>query len=246
MNTQAKPKKFGFSFILSIIFHLLLILFIFLHFLFDQLNPPKEEPKKPYLFSPAYLYQPKPMTNITNSNSPEKIDKTEKIKEIQKKEIKNNIIKKMAKQKHEENIPIPDALPKKSLLSATEDFLQENRRQLLTQSAKYEDHVYMIGDQTTTPDPLIRQLAYVLSAHFRYPEIARKFGITGKTIVGMTLYPNGKLHNIQILESSGNIELDHAALYAVNTASAIKNANRYILQPKRFIIGFVFRTYYNN
>lgn len=218
-------KKNGIGFLFSVLLHFLLLLILILHFLFSQT---KVEPPKPYLYSPAYLYQPK--KNLLTHQL-----KSEKTKEeiIEKNKTQNKItIKK--------NIS-----PKKSLLTATREFLQENRRQTLTTSAKYEEPVYMIGDQNNSPDPLIRLLAYVLSAHFSYPEIARKFGITGRTIVGMTLYPDGKLHNVQILESSGNIDLDHAALYAVNMAATIKKADRYISQPKRFIIGFVFRTYPN-
>lgn len=239
MSIRVKTNRIGVSFILSIIIHLLLIIFLFLHFLFNQ---KKEEPKQPHLFSPAYLYHyQQPVIHAAASNSDSNNKKIEnKIEnKIQKKELINNSIENTQEQP-------PTRKYKKSLLTATQDYLEENRRQLLTKSAKYDNPVYMIGDQNTSPDPLIRLLAYVLSAHFQYPDIARKFGITGKTIIGMTLYPNGRLHNIQIIESSGNIDLDHAALYAVNTAEVIKQANRYISQPKNFIIGFVFRTYYQN
>jgi TonB family protein len=200
--------------------------------------PLQEKQKKPFLYTPSYIYHgavapmtsEQPLLPIHRSLANEAVNKPIVFKK-----------KQYLAQLH--NIPIARNSEKhKSMLAASYEFLQENQRKMVT-STRYNDPIYLIGDTAKYPNLLVKLLAYALSANFHYPEIAGRFGIKGKVIIGMTLYPDGHLSDIEILSSSGDLNLDNAALYAVNRASKIKKAHQFISQPKHFIIGFVFKIY---
>ncbi|WP_307973480.1 energy transducer TonB [uncultured Dialister sp.] len=48
-----------------------------------------------------------------------------------------------------------------------------------------------------------------------YPESARRAGITGTTVVGMTVSTDGTVSSAWVASSSGNSALDNAAVSAV-------------------------------
>jgi|GEM_PF-2483182 TonB family protein len=128
----------------------------------------------------------------------------------------------------------------KSLLTASFDMLKDEQMREVTQKGEAEP-IYMIGDDTMPADPLIKLLGRSLSAHFRYPAEAGRFGITGRVILKFTLNPEGHYSNLQMVESSNNEYLDAAAMYAVNTAPKIEGADRFLSKPKTFVVGFLFR-----
>lgn len=208
------------SFWLSLFLHLLLLL----SFSTVILWAPKQE-KNPNLFVPAYTYTGKvasltqPRTiKATNTPTPQKATA------------------------QQENAPTSkNGLQPRSLFAASQNYLRENQFQAIRQSTTNSEPIYLIGDGTDAPDPIIKLLAKALSAHFKYPELPGRLGIKGKVYIGLTLHPEGYLSNIQMVRSSNNPELDAAALYAVNTAPEIAGLKRFLPEPKHFVIGFVFR-----
>jgi len=129
----------------------------------------------------------------------------------------------------------------RSILSLTYNMLQQNQQAMVSSLKQTDEPIYLVGDKNDSPDPLVRLLGRALSAHFEYPHDAGVFGIRGRTVVGMVLYPDGSLSDVQVLQSSENQDLDAAAVYAVNSAPRIRGADKYISHPKRFIVGFIFR-----
>jgi TonB family protein len=127
----------------------------------------------------------------------------------------------------------------KSMLAASMNMLKQDQLNEVTKT-RSEDPVYLVGDDNEPADPLIKLLGRSLSAHFRYPRMAGEFGIRGKVIIELTLHPEGYFTDVQMLRSSTNADLDAAALYAVNSAPSVIGANRFISQPKHFVVGFVF------
>lgn len=225
---RKKPKA---SILLSILFHLLLLIIILLH---PFLLPLLEKEKKPFLYTPSYLYH---SGSIQPSSSSTLTVAKQSIHSTFSPSIKPTIKKAIATREH--------PIKRQSILLATDQFLQNYRYQQLAAAVKYEEPIYLIGDHQQSPNPLIKLLAYALSANFFYPDSAGKFGITGRAIIGMTLHPDGHLSDIQLLKSTGNLNLDNAALYAVNQAPRVKRVNQYLSTAKHFVIGFVFRTSHN-
>jgi protein TonB len=55
----------------------------------------------------------------------------------------------------------------------------------------------------------------------RYPKVARRMGIEGKTTVRFKLKPNGKVDSAEILGSSGSDILDQASLETIQRATPL-------------------------
>jgi protein TonB len=132
--------------------------------------------------------------------------------------------------------------PKKSssLLFASFNQLHEQQMREIAPESE-EEPMYLIGDDSMPANPFIQLLGRSLSRHFRYPDTAARFGIRGKAVLEFTLQLDGTYSQIRVLRSSGDHDLDAAALYAVNMAPTIPEVTRFISKPKHFIIGFVFR-----
>ncbi|EKD54761.1 MAG: hypothetical protein ACD_60C00046G0008 [uncultured bacterium] len=211
-------KKWLFnSFWLSILLHLLL-LFTFSTIIIFQSEKQKEPPA---YYVPAYVY------SGGSASIPKPI--------MQKKSVMT------AKENEKDISSSRTGILPKSLLAASFETVQQDQRQAALHALKNTEPVYLIGDTSQEADPLIKLLGKALSAHFDYPRMAGEFGTGGKVLVGMTLHPEGYFSDVQILKSSNNQDLDAAALYAVNAAPKVVGANRFLSQPKHFVVGFIFR-----
>jgi len=73
------------------------------------------------------------------------------------------------------------------------------------------------------PQPLVQ-------AKPRYPDLARRAGIEGQTVVKALVDIDGSIRNVQILKSSGNAMLDEAALAAARNwkFSPAKQRDKYV------------------
>lgn len=203
------------TFLLSVLLHLLFLLF-FLQWAFQ----PVENAKEAHEYVPSYVYagavKPTHTKAETKNETP--------INSPQPSTLKSN----------ESN------LPEQSMLAATSQYFRRSQINSL-QSYQEAEPIYMIGDDSHPADPLIKLLGRALSRYFTYPKTAGQLGIKGRAIIGMTLQLDGKLTEIQLISGSESEELDRAALYAVNNAPQIVGANRFISEPKRFVIGFIFQ-----
>ncbi len=219
------------SFWLSVLLHLLL-LFSFIFYI--RLHP--VEKKQPTLFTPAYVYKgaitPTSMVSQTVPRT-----QTETATRTTKAPIPEN-----------KATPLKRAVPAKKdgvglreIMASSYRILQANQFEAVHAMVKNSEPIYMVGDTSSEADPLIVLLGRALSKHFRYPDMAGKFGIAGRVLVRLTVHPEGDITDVIMVESSDNHDLDSAALYAVNAAPIIKGADKYINKPKTVVIGFIFR-----
>lgn len=211
------------SFWLSVLLHLLLFTFFATLIIF----PAPEREKHPTLQVPAYVYKGaiKPILHDTTTASESHETVTEKSAPTQRK------VQRVATSKH--------GLTPAAIWSSTRSVLQSSQMEAIS-SLQTSQPIYMIGDDNEAPDPLMKLVGQSLSAHFKYPEVAGKFGIRGRVLVGMTLHPEGYFSHVAIVSSSHNQDLDGAALYAVNKAPRVYGADRFLSAPKHFVVGFIF------
>lgn len=113
-----------------------------------------------------------------------------------------------------------------------------NQLQEIT-SSKSVEGVHLIGDKQID-NKLLELLGKALTAHLVYPKSAIDFNVKGTSMVGFTVWPNGNVTDIQLVESSGAEVLDKAALVATHAISPVKTISPYVKQAQYLIIGFVF------
>jgi len=70
-------------------------------------------------------------------------------------------------------------------------------------------------------DPIIGEIMRRIEAAKRYPRLARKMGIEGRTTVRFRLAPSGEVRSVELLESSGSEVLDRASLETVHRAAPL-------------------------
>lgn len=212
------------SFWLSVLLHILLFTFFATVVIF----PVPDIQKHPTLQVPAYVYKGaiKPIAENTTVSDATAADPSK----IKPTPTKNKPFK-QTKSKY--------GLSPAALWSSTRSVLQASQMEAL-QSLQSSQPIYMIGDDNEAPDPLMKLVGQSLSAHFKYPEMAGKFGIRGRVLIGMTLHPEGYFSHVAIVSSSHNADLDGAALYAVNKAPRVAGADRFLIAPKHFVVGFIF------
>lgn len=140
-----------------------------------------------------------------------------------------------------EEIPTtPSINANKSIVDMSRETLKQQSINTMMQNRGDIEPMLLIGDQSKIADPFVRLIGRSLSAHFNYPEMAAKLGMTGKVLLSLTLNLDGTFSNIQIVRSSNNHDLDSAALYAVNTAPRVNGAKQFLSEPKHFIVGYIF------
>jgi len=216
---------------LSFIFHTLIVLalfFLYQHQPKTEIQPVQNQQDR---YVPAYTYQA-PMVAPSKPQIAPQVKTPEKQEQPLEKTTTET-------EKSGDHIILK---PKKSssMLLASLSHLQEQQFQTVT-AKEEEEPMYLIGDSSLPASPLITLLGRSLSAHFRYPETAARLGIRGRTVIEFHLQLDGKYSNIKMLQSSGDHDLDIAALYAINTAPTIHDVKRFLNKPKHFVIGFVFR-----
>ena len=216
-------KEVRVSFLLSLLLHLLFFLTIAIMMKWRPIPQKKSADD----YTPAYVYKGSAMLSALSQNS-SAIKQTDVGQKAVQKRTQHGIAKPSAS--------VRKTVGAQSVLAMTYQFLQNN-----TLEKSKEDPIYLVGDDKTPADPLIRLLARALSAHFSYPHEAAVLGIRGKAIVGMTLHPGGRLTDIELLASADDHRLDSAALYAVKKAPIVRGAEQYLTKPAYFVIGFIFR-----
>ncbi|OGT46883.1 MAG: hypothetical protein A3E83_08995 [Gammaproteobacteria bacterium RIFCSPHIGHO2_12_FULL_41_20] len=206
-----------YSFWLSLIVHLLLLISCII-----IITRPQQTIRSPQLYAPAYIPSYVYTRGIMQSTPPHS--------------NKRNITPASSAADR----PIDKNISLASILASTKTVLQNNRANAFN-TTKNAEPIYLIGDMNQVADPLIKLLGTALSANFSYPKVAGELGIKGRVLISLTLHPEGHFSDIQILQSSHNQDLDSAALYAVNKAPTVIGANRFLSEPKHFVIGFIFR-----
>ncbi len=217
------------SFLLSVILHLLLLLFLFGISAVITLNPEKKEQKSPELYIPSYVYHGAMTPPVTKAQT--------KAEHIQKPQNHPSVLSSQSK-----NLPSKrNTFSQKSILDMSRSIIQQNQvNSALNQLNSAEPPILLVGDKHAIVDPLVKLMGQSLSAHFHYPKIEGVFGATGRVYVELVLHPEGYFSDVQIVQSSNVQDFDAAALYAVNTAPTVRGVDKFLSQPKRFIVGFIF------
>ncbi len=73
-----------------------------------------------------------------------------------------------------------------------------------------------------------------------YPDSALELKQSGTVQIRFLLYPDGHLEHITVIQSSGIISLDEAALNAVRAISPVKEVGKYLQKEDYFSVNVVF------
>jgi TonB family protein len=225
--TIASPKLFRYrrSFLISVILHLLLVVSTTIIITFN----PENNQKPAQYYTPAYVYHGA-ITPVMQSQRSQQIKSSQSQSEL---DSDNKPAEKTVPPKQKMHLS-------KSVLAMSQEVLKTDQMNKALSNLKNQEPILLIGDANATVDPLIKLLGRSLSAHFNYPKIEGNLGMRGRVLVEMVLHPEGYYTDVQIVHSSNNQDFDAAALYAVNTAPKVVGADRFISQPKYFIVGFIF------
>lgn len=243
MQRNLAKKLILSSFWISMLLHLLIFLSLTTVVLLNTHQ--EQQQKSPQLFVPSYVYKGSIAPAVQQQNTP-KVAANAQQQQASDSGIDAPVQQERAAIVHntqhtKENVATEKNVSmQKSIMHATREVLKENQRNAF-KTAKESDPIYLVGDDTSAADPLIKLLGRSLSAHFEYPRLAGELGIRGRVIIGLTLHPEGYFSDVEIIRSSDNQDLDAAALYAVNSAPTVFGADRFLSQPKHFVIGFLFR-----
>lgn len=222
-SAQLFAKKIGrYGLLVSLLLHLLLLLSfsIVLH-----LQNAADE-KTPELIQ-SYLYQD---TNPVAAKQPVTP------------QIKNT---KMAKATAEDGIEKPQpqqkSTPAEAVTNAAPPRTPSKEQLKAIKAAKNDTPVHLIGDQEGAVKPLVKLMGEALYAKLIYPRIAAEFNVRGVAYIGFTLYPDGHVTDVQVVQSSTADVLDQAAMKAVYAASPMRDVNKYLPAPKFLVVAFMFR-----
>lgn len=75
---------------------------------------------------------------------------------------------------------------------------------------------------------LTRHLHHAFSEYFHYPRLAQRNGWQGMVKLGIRIEPNGRLSHIRILQTSGFMVLDQAALDAIHQISVLPGVDDWL------------------
>ena len=77
------------------------------------------------------------------------------------------------------------------------------------------------GSSLSAVDPVLLQIMRRIEEAKRYPRVARRMGIEGKTVVRFKLKPGGQVEAVEVAESSGSDILDKASVETVREAAPL-------------------------
>ena len=77
------------------------------------------------------------------------------------------------------------------------------------------------GSALSAVDPVLLQIMRRIETAKRYPRVARRMGIEGKTVVRFKLKPGGQVEAVEVAESSGSDILDKASVETVREAAPL-------------------------
>ncbi len=235
------------SFVLSLIFHLALLLLLLNFSSILSWNPFKKveiEKKPPHLYIPSYVYHGAMTPNMQHTK-PQQPSPSQTVMESE--------TRSPSVAKAQENPGMLSSQPKhltaktnnpfqhKSIMDMSRSIIQQSQASnAISNMNNSEPPILMVGDRHAIVDPLAKLLGRSLSAHFRYPDIEGRFGAQGRVFIELVLHPEGYFSDVQIVQSSDIQDFNTAALYAVNTAPTVVGASKFLSQPKRFVVGFIF------
>jgi len=238
MNARQTKKIAKYSFILSILLHLLFFLFIATVITIQ----PEKQQKNFEDYVPAYTYK----GAITPSSAPSHANKSQESQQNSQKSLEHEVptdrdglATQLQSGSQAHNQPVHPI--QRSILDMSRDVIRQDQMRETMQDMQNIEPILLIGDKSLPPDPLIQLLGHALSANLIYPRMEGELGSKGRVLVAFIFHPKeGSFSNVRIVRSSDNPNFDNAALYAVNKAPKVIGADRFLPQPKYFVVGFVF------
>lgn len=245
MQASITKKLTHNNFLLSILLHLLFLLVLLIISTIITLNPTEKTKKSPELYIPSYVYHgamtPPPQSTPIQSKLEQKTETpSQPAAEPLTQKIENKSGTLPAREK---NVSVSKQHPfqQKSVLDMSRSFIQHQQVDAaLDRLNNTEPPILLVGDKHAIVDPLVKLVARSLSAHFRYPQIEGTFGARGIVYIELVIHPEGYFSDVQIVQPSDIQDFNTAALYAVNTAPTAVGVDKFLPQPKRFVVGFIF------
>lgn len=101
----------------------------------------------------------------------------------------------------------------------------------------------MKSDQKVS-EPLLQLLSEATSSKLVYPQISIAFKQTGTVKLRFYIFPDGRITQVTLLQTSGFNPLDDAALDAIRAISPVRNTNLYLKKPQYITAYIEFREHY--
>ncbi len=207
------------SFLGSLLLHLILFLGVFLYI--DRLPPSIRQGEKEVPMIQSYLY-------INNLKQTVRSDKKEtiltKIAKLQEKKISTTLT----------SGPFDKVIFSRTLTTEHNSDSSKNTSHSPSAQAKKS------SSQGEPSKGLLALLHAAIQDKQQYPTNALQIKRQGRVMVGFTLYPNGAISNLQLIQSCGTDTLDAAALAAVRLAAPFKQVDTYLKAAEAFSIEVVF------
>ena len=213
MQNVSILRRHGFW--ISLLAHLLLwsgFSFVWLH--------PLDDEKLPSLYIPSYI------ASAENMPKPAPQPVQEQKEADPKKETSKLGIEKPVAAK-------PQAKVNKASSPAKQQY------QTISSPSLAEQGVHLIGDQKIDKDLRV-VLGKAISARLFYPKAAIQFNVRGTVLVGFTLYPDGRVTDVQLVKPSNAGILNVAALSAIRDISPVAGVAEYVQAPRFLVVGIIF------
>ena len=221
-DVATMTKRMQFYFWLAILAHLLLFLSFSLVLVFE---PEQQFEKKSDRFLPAYLYKKENAVSHASEPSPPQL------------------AQRAASSTPEENLPTQpreNALALKPALKKADP--QHTSRVSPAKAPQTSSYIEAESLKSGKPidEPLLKELSRATSAKLFYPPQAAAFKIKGKATISFLLYPDGRVAEVTLAQSSGFRVLDEAALKTIKAISPVRDANMYLTKPRYLLAGIIF------
>jgi TonB family protein len=189
--------------------------------------PQWDTDKRPNLYIPSYVASPEqlPKPLIKASEPPLEQPKTEQKPIEQKKPTSKQGIEKPA--------------PAKPQTTTGKTAAPAKQYQTISSPSLAEQGVHLIGDEKIDKD-LRTVLGKAISQHLYYPKSAIEFNVRGTVLVGFTLYPDGRVTDVQLVKPSSAGILNVAALAAIRDISPVAGVAEYVQAPRFLVVGIIF------
>lgn len=231
MQLQMKRAIQGGSLIISILFHLMLLMAFTVRFAFFQTNAIEIE-KPPELILPSYVSQEPVQPPVPLTPKPSDLP-----------EIKKGMETPIQAAKKTEKVQPPKEVSKKQPEAPAKPQVESKPKpknnSMDRAKSDISEAVHLVGEKKEV-QPLIEILGKALAARLQYPRMAIDFNLMGTSYIGFTLHPNGLVTGAKVVKSSGAGVLDDAALAGVKAISPVQLVGPYVEKPKYMVVGIIF------
>lgn len=228
MRQQVNTFIVKHGFWLSLLCHLLL----WSGFSFYWFNLPDLE-KRPDLYIPSYIASSEQIAQSVPMQPAQPVQQpVAPTKPEQKKLTSENGIEKPAPKK-------PQPAAQKPVKAKAGQTSTASSYQAMSAASLEEQGVHLIGDEKI--DKSLRTiLGKAISRHLFYPKSAIEFNVRGTVLVGFTIYPDGRVTNVQLVKPSNAGILNVAALEAIRNMSPVEGVAEYIPEARFLVVGIIF------